>query len=205
MPLLAGARLAVLDTETTGFDPARGHELIEVAIVDVVDGAIGGTWSSFVRPMRPIPAGAAAVHGITAAMVADAPEPNAVARELASRCQGAVLVFHHAAFDLPFLQQLLRGAGLPPLVQPVLDTFGLAKLVKPKSHGLSALALELGLPPEPPHRALGDALTTARLLLVLAPRWEAERRIRSLAELAAESQDALRSRRERRSETPVPA
>jgi DNA polymerase III epsilon subunit-like protein len=204
MPLLVGARLVAIDTETTGFDPERGHELLEVGVVEIVSGAIGATWSSLVRPMRPIPDGAAAVHGITAAMVEAAPAPGVVARELTSRAAGAALVFHHAAFDLPFLQQLLRGAGLPPLLNPVLDTFGLARLLKPQSHGLAALAAELGLPAEPAHRALGDALTTARLLLALTPRWQAERGIRSLAELAGESQDMLRaSRREKRIEATV--
>jgi DNA polymerase III subunit epsilon len=193
MPLLAGARLAVLDTETTGFDPAHGDELLEVACVEVVDGRIADTWSSLVRPRRPIPGDAAAVHGITEAMVRQAPAANDVAAMLCARCEGVTLVFHHAAFDLPFLQQLLRGAGRPPLLQPVIDTLGLARgLLPAKSHGLQAIARELGVPPELEHRALGDALTTARLLIALTPRWEAERAVRSLAELAGDSQDGVR-------------
>jgi len=55
------------------------------------------------------------------------------------------------------------------------------------------LAARLGLPPEPAHRALGDARTTARLFLALAARWEAERGVRTLAELAAVSQDVMRA------------
>ena len=207
MSLLAGTRLAVLDTETTGFAPARGDELLEVAHVELVDGRIGETWSSLVRPRRPIPDGAAAVHGITEAMVAQAPPPNAVAAELCARCEGVMLVFHHAAFDLPFLQQLLRGAGRAPLLNPVFDTLGLARgMLRAKSHSLQAIAGELGLPHEPQHRALGDALTTARLLMALAPRWEAERGVRSLAELAAESQDGVRlpAKRPARDEAEVP-
>lgn len=207
MPLLAGARLAVIDTETTGFDIGHGYELIELAVVDVVDGAIASQWASLARPMRPIPWGAAQVHGITTAMVAAAPLPREVAHELVARVRGVPLVFHNAAFDLPFLQQMLRGAGLPPLQNPVIDTYGLSRLIRPKSHALAALAVDLALPVEPPHRALGDALTTARLLLALAPRWEAERAAHSLAELAAESQDVLRSpkRQATRTETPAAA
>jgi DNA polymerase III epsilon subunit-like protein len=48
------------------------------------------------------------------------------------------------------------------------------------------------LPPEPRHRALGDARTTARVLVALSERWESERGVRSLLELAAASQDMLR-------------
>ena len=206
MSLLAGARLIVLDTETTGFDPARGDELLEIACVEVIEGAIADTWSSLVRAARPVPAGSAAVHGITSAMLDAAPPPGEIAAAMAARCEGAPLVFHHAAFDLPFIQQLLRGAGRPPLLNPVIDTLGLARGLLPvKSHGLQAVAGELGIEAGPPHRALGDALTTARLLLALAPRWERERSVRTLAQLAGDSQDGVRLPAKRPPKTESPA
>lgn len=193
MTLLAGARLAVLDTETTGFDPGQGHALVEVAWVALDGGEIGETWSTLVNPGRSIPADATAVHGITDAMVRDAPGPAPVAAELESRCAGRVLVFHNAGFDLPFLAALMRASGRGPLTHPVLDTLGLARgLAGPGSNSLSALAGRLKLPQETAHRALGDALTTARLLLALAARWEGEKGVRSVAELAAASQDVIR-------------
>ncbi len=200
MSLLAGTRLAAIDTETTGFDPAQGHAVIEVACVSLDGGEIAEAWDTLVDPGRSIPADAAAIHGIDDAMVRGAPDGAAVAAELARRAAGRVLVFHHAAFDLPFLAALLRRAGRPPLWNPVLDTLGLARsLFEPGGNSLAALAVRLGLPPETRHRARGDALTTARLLQALAPRWEAERNVRTIAELAAASQDVLRltSRRPR--------
>ena len=193
MTLLDGTRLAVLDTETTGLDPDRGHGLVEVACVTLEGGDIAETWSTLVNPGRAIPPDAAAVHGITDAMVRSAPGPDVVAVEVRRRCADRPLVFHHAAFDLPFLADLMRKAGQPPLLGPVVDTLGLARgLFEQGGNSLGALASRLGLPAEPAHRALGDALTTARLLQVLAPRWEAERGVRTLAELAAASQDVLR-------------
>ena len=196
MSLLAGTRLVVIDTETTGMSPAQGHALIEVARVDIENGALGERWSSLVQPGRSIPADAVAVHGINDAMMAGAPPVEAVAAELARACAGAFLVFHNAGFDLPFLQALMRKAGRPPLYNPIVDTFGLARgLLKGQSHALASLATQFGLQVEASHRALGDALSTARLFLALAPRWEAERGIHSLAELAAVSQDALRQPR----------
>ena len=68
-------------------------------------------------------------------------------------------------------------------------------------HSLGALARRLELPRETAHRAAGDARTTARLFLVLAARWELERGVASVAELAAISQDVLRLTRRR----PAPA
>lgn len=187
------APIAVIDTETTGLDPAFGHAVVEVACIAMGPGAGLEPWSSLVRPGRPVPPDAAAVHGITDAMVADAPPPEAVARALRPRLEGRTLVFHNAAFDLPFLQALLRSAGEPPAWNPVVDTLGLARgLADLRQHGLQSLARHYALPLEPAHRALGDALTTARLFAVLARRWQQERGIASLAELAAASQDAIR-------------
>ncbi len=191
--LLSGPPLLAVDTETTGLNPAEGHTLVEVATVAIAEGAIGETWSSLMRPGRAIPAEAAAVHGITDAMVAEAPAPEKVSAELRRRCGDLALVFHNAPFDLPFLIALLRQAGQPPLLNPIVDTLGLARgLSGTGGNSLGALAARFGLPKEPAHRALGDALTTARLFLALADRWERERGVKTLAELAAVSQDVMR-------------
>lgn len=191
MPLLSGTRLVAVDTETTGFDPTAGAELIEVACVTIVNGEPGDTWSSLVKPARPIPADAVRVHGITDAMVAGAPGPADVAAELRRACGDAPLVFHNAAFDLPFLAVLLRAAGLLPLYNPIIDTLGLARKLRPEGrNSLEVIARDFKLPVENAHRALGDALTTARLLVELARRWEGK--VGSIAELAAASQDVVR-------------
>jgi DNA polymerase III subunit epsilon len=185
----------VVDTETTGLSPAAGDTLVEVATVPIASGVImiDETWESLVQPGRPIPAEAAAVHGITDAMVANAPPKQIVAAQLRRRCADLTLVFHNVSFDLPFLRALLREAGEPPLYNPIIDTLGLARgLMGTGGNSLGALAERFNLPREARHRALGDALTTARLFLALAARWEDERKISSLAELAAVSQDVMR-------------
>lgn len=194
MGLLAGTRMLAVDTETTGMSPDAGHRLVEVARVEIVNGALGEGWSSLVRPGRAIPPDAARVHGITDAMVADAPGPGEVGRALREACGDLPLVFHNAPFDLPFLIHLFREAGAPMLLNPIVDTLGLARgLPGSGSNSLGPLAARLGLPKETAHRALGDARTTARLFLALAERWEREKGVRSLAELAAVSQDVMRA------------
>jgi DNA polymerase III epsilon subunit-like protein len=126
-------------------------------------------------------------------MVRGAPAAAEVAAGVVERCEGRTLVFHNAAFDLPFIAALMRRTGRPPLLGPVVDTLGLARgLFDIGGNALGALAARLELPAETSHRALGDALTTARLLLVLGERWEREKGVRSVAELAAASQDVLR-------------
>ena len=199
MSLLAGRTLLAVDTETTGMSPASGDRLVEVAYVPIVDGVIGEGWSSLVRPGRPIPPGATNVHKITDAMVAGAPSYADVARVLREACADLPLVFHNAPFDLPFLVAMFEEAGVPPLRNPIVDTLGIAREQGGVGgNSLGALATRMGLPAEAAHRALGDARTTARLFLKLAAAWEAKRPASggvpaSLAELAAISQDVMRT------------
>jgi DNA polymerase-3 subunit alpha (Gram-positive type) len=103
------------------------------------------------------------------------------------------LVFHNARFDLMFIRRLLAGSGQPPLTAPVIDTLGLARgLDSGGGHSLGRLTERYGVKRLERHRALPDATSTAMLLVALAERWEAARGVRSLMELAAASQDALR-------------
>jgi DNA polymerase-3 subunit epsilon len=193
MSLMSGRRVLAVDTETTGMRPEDGHRLVEVAHVAVVDGQLAESWSSLVQPGRAIPADATRVHHITDAMVAAAPSAATVARALRAACADLPLVLHNAPFDLPFLKALFREAGEPPLLNPVIDTLGLARgLPGSGSNSLGPLAARLGIAPETAHRALGDARTTARVFLHLAARWESERGVRTLDELAAASQDKVR-------------
>lgn len=194
MSLLAGHTVLAVDTETTGMSPVQGHRLIEVARVAIVDGALGEEWATLVNPGRPIPADATRVHGITDAMVASAPRAAEAGRLLRAACADWPLVFHNASFDLPFLLHFFREAGAPALLNPIIDTLGLARgMFGPGSKSLGTLAAKLNLPAETPHRALGDTRTTARLFIEIAGRWEREKGVHSLLELAAVSQDLMRA------------
>lgn len=192
MPLLAGHRVVVVDIETTGWS-AASDAIIEIACVTLDGGAIAETWSSLLQPGRPVPADATRIHGITDAMLTPAPTPAAVAKPFRDRCGGWTIAIHKADFDLPFLSALLRRHGADPLYNPVIDTLGLARgLFGPGGNSLGELTVRHGIAHAAAHRALGDARATAELLAALAPRWEAERGVQSLAELAAASQDAIR-------------
>ncbi len=194
MTLLGGRTLFAVDTETTGLSPADGARLVEVARVTITNGALGEGWSSLMNPGVRIPADATRVHGITDAMVANEPKAPEVGRVLREALADTPLVFHNAPFDLPFLQQLFREACVPALMNPVIDTLGLARgLFSTGGNALGALTTKLGLQSEAAHRALGDTRMTARLFLALAERWERDKGIRSLEELAAVSVDVMRA------------
>jgi hypothetical protein len=65
--------LAVIDTETTGKDAARGDRIVEVAVVHCCDGAVTERHGFLINPGVPIPAEASAVHGIRDEDVKDKP------------------------------------------------------------------------------------------------------------------------------------
>ena len=194
MSILHGQQILALDTETTGMNPADGHRLVEVARVAIVNGALGEEWSTLVNPGRPIPPDATRVHGIRDDMVAAAPSMTEVGRTLREACGDQTLVFHNAPFDLPFLLHLFREAGVPSLLNPIVDTLGLARgLFGTGNNSLGPLAQRLGVAGETAHRALGDTRMTARVFVDLAGRWEREKGVRTLLELAAISQDVMRA------------
>ncbi len=204
MSLLAGQRIVVVDVETTGFSPANDC-IVDIACITIDNGVITEAWSSLVRAGRPVPPEATRIHGITDAMLAKAPAPSAVAKPFRERCANATLAIHNASFDLPFLEALLRRHGAEPLFNPVIDTLGLARgLFGQGGNGLGELSRKLGIAHASAHRAEGDARAAAELLLVLAPKWQAERGATTLAELAAASQDAIRLTSKRGSRTAAP-
>ena len=122
-------REVVLDTETTGLDPADGHRIIEICCLELVGHLpTGRAFHTFVHPERDIPEDSLRVHGITAEALAGAPVFSAVADDFLSFVAEAPLVIHNAEFDLRFLNFELNRAGKKLLsVERGIDTIGLAK------------------------------------------------------------------------------
>jgi DNA polymerase-3 subunit epsilon len=187
---LEAVTFAVVDVETTGLDPARGHRVCEVAVVRGQGGQVLDTWSTLVYPGRLIPADAQAVNHISNAMVRDAPPFGAVAAAFLAQVRDTVLVAHNAPFDLGFLAQELRLLGLPPALLPaqVVDTCALARqCYRFASNSLGFLGGTLGVrDANPAHRALADVLTTWGVLdWFMADLRRQGRRLETLADLLA--------------------
>ena len=122
-------REVVLDTETTGLDPADGHRLIEVACVELENSVpTGRTYRVLVHPERDIPEDASRVHGITLDMLAEAPAFADIVDDLLTFVGEAPLVIHNAEFDLRFLNAELNRIGREPIAfNRGIDTISLAK------------------------------------------------------------------------------
>ncbi len=181
-PLLALDAI-VLDTETTGLDPADAR-IVEIAGVRLRDGEIKDeTYRRLVRPDRPIPAAASAVHGIDDRAVADAPPFSEIWPELSALLEGAVVVGHTLGFDLAVLKRECERAGLPWVRPRTLDTRLLAEIAAPDLAGFSLdqLAAWLSVQIIQRHSALADARATAEIFLALVPKLR-DGGIRTLAE-----------------------
>ena len=181
----------VFDTETTGLLPGSGDEIVQLAAVRIVNGrrVDKEVVDVLVNPGRAIPSASTRIHGVSDAMVADAPRIDTAARRLQKFAQDAVLVAHNAAFDMAFLRRDERRIGVR-FDNPVLDTVLLSAIIfgESENHSLDALTARLGVPlsEQARHTAIGDATATAEVLLKLSPALKA-RGIDTFGDLLAET------------------
>jgi DNA polymerase-3 subunit epsilon len=165
-------REIVLDTETTGTDPASGDRVIEIGCVELVNQfPTGRSYHTYLNPQRPVSAGALAVHGLSDAFLADKPLFAAVADEFMEFIQGGRLVIHNAPFDVGFLNAEFARTGHEPIVLgQVVDTLSLARRKHPGApNNLDALCSRYGIDNSrrTKHGALLDAEILAEVYIEL--------------------------------------
>jgi DNA polymerase-3 subunit epsilon len=122
-------REIVLDTETTGLDPASGHRLVEIGCVELVNRIPSGqVFHRYLNPEREVPGEAVAVHGLSTDFLQDKPRFAEVVDELVAFIGEAPLVAHNALFDLGFLNAELERCARDPLQSDrLVDTLTLAR------------------------------------------------------------------------------
>lgn len=159
-------RIAVIDFETTGISPGQGDRATEVAIVVTEHGRVVDRFQSLMNAGVRIPAFITQLTGITNAMIATAPPPEAVMADAARFVGDLPLVAHNAGFDRRYWQAELARAGLPA-PHPFACTVLLSRRLYPDapSHKLGTLVDRFQLPRTGrAHRALADAEMAAELL-----------------------------------------
>jgi len=154
----------IVDIETTG-GTAKRHKIIEIAIVTFDGTQIVDTWSTFINPNEPVPAFITSLTGINTHMIAQAPTFAQVAPLILEKTHEKVFVAHNVNFDFGFLKKEFAEIGIT-FDRKKLCTVRLAKNIVPgfRSYGLGSLTGALGITIENRHRALGDALATAKVL-----------------------------------------
>jgi DNA polymerase-3 subunit epsilon len=160
-------RQIFIDTETTGLDFKLGHRIIEIAAVEMRSRRLTGQhFHYYLNPERDIEEGALKVHGLTLEFLQDKRKFREIGRELLEFVEGAELIIHNAAFDVPFIDHELSLAELSQLSRCchlITDTLIMAKELYPgKKNSLDALCERYEI--DHSHRALHGALLDAQLL-----------------------------------------
>ena len=135
-------REIVLDTETTGLDPADGHRVLEIGAVEIIHQTLTGrVFHTLINPERDIPQDAARVHGHTAAILKDQPVFASMVEEFLAFIGDSRLVIHNAEFDMRFVNAELARLGRERIVMDrVIDTLALARRKHPgQPNSLDAL------------------------------------------------------------------
>jgi DNA polymerase-3 subunit epsilon len=160
-------RQIILDTETTGLDPAAGHRIIEIAAVEIANRRhTNRHFHRYVNPGRNSEDAALRVHGLTSEFLSDKPKFAEIAEEFLEFVSGSELIIHNAAFDVAFIDYELSLLGMKPIAAcclSVVDTLKLAREIHPgKRNALDSLCERYQI--DHSRRTLHGALLDAQLL-----------------------------------------
>lgn len=196
---LSETRFVVFDSETTGLDLSK-NRLLSIAGVAMLGAEIrlDETFDAMVSQADVGGSEAAVIHGLISNDLAGGLREDDAASQFLSFAGDAVLVAHHAAFDLRMLEKAIAAHRGAKVWSPSVDTAQLAQRVEVspmtsnqergadqrKAYQLDNLVERYGIDVSERHTASGDALATALLFQRLLKK--AERRgIRTLGDLLA--------------------
>jgi DNA polymerase III subunit epsilon len=165
-------REIVLDTETTGLDPAQGHRLVELGCIELLNRIpTGSVFHAYLNPEREVPAEAFAIHGLSYEFLKTHKRFADVAEEFLGFIGDAPLVIHNAGFDHGFLCAELKRVERPPIARDrLVDTLMLARRKHPAGpNRLDDLCARYGIDNSrrTKHGALLDAEILAEVYLEL--------------------------------------
>jgi DNA polymerase-3 subunit epsilon len=159
-------REIVLDTETTGMDPADGDKLVEIGCVELENHMpTGRTYHQYINPEREVPAEAVAVHGLTSERLKKEPVFGEVVGDFLDFIgSDAKIIIHNAAFDMKFINAEMKTYGFASLdPKRVIDTLVMARKKFPGSPAnLDALCRRFSV--DNAGRTLHGALLDSELL-----------------------------------------
>ena len=161
---MGNRRLLVLDTETTGLDLENGDRVIEIGIIELIDGVkTGHNFQQYFNPNKKIEKAAQDIHGLTNEFLSDKPNFYDIADEFNDYIKESTLIIHNASFDIKFLDFELENCGKKKINNEIIDTLSIAKKEFPgQSVSLDSLCKKLQI--NNSHRKLHGALLDADLL-----------------------------------------
>lgn len=182
--LIEEAEFCFLDVETTGLSPSENN-VIEIGAVKVSKLRVGKKMSTFINPVRDIPFYITQLTGITNQDVTDAPLFEEIAVPVKEFVGETIIGGHNFAFDNSFLKKEYMYSGEEYFKNPQVCTLRIARRLYPalKSKSLGNVAHYLNLKNPNAHRALGDALVTARIFIKMVKELKEKEGISTVGEL----------------------
>lgn len=165
-------RQLIMDTETTGMDPASDR-IVEVGIVELIGRKpTGEKLHVYINPEKEMDEEVINIHGISNAFVAEMPTFDKVAKQIYDFMDGAEVIAHNASFDMNFFTAEFNRVGLTDFAQrvQVTDSLAIAKQLYPgQKNSLDALVkrLNVGKQDRTFHGALLDSEILAEVYLAL--------------------------------------
>jgi len=141
-------REIVLDTETTGLDPANGDRVVEIGCIELINHLpTGEEFHVHINPERDMPRQAFEVHGLSEEFLSGHPVFGAVVKDFLAFIGNDPLIIHNAAFDLGFLNTELAACKQPEIHESrAIDTLILARSKFPGAPvNLDALCRRFGI------------------------------------------------------------
>ena len=165
-------RFVVFDTETTGLNPKTDRVLSIGTIAIHNNTIIVSDQLEVYLKQDTFNVKTVKIHGLLKeGKLEKVLEEEAIIQFL-NHIKNAVLVAHHAAFDIAMINACLKRMGLPKLKNKIVDTGFLYRNIKspanPNPHfSLDNLSKQFKIPQHDRHTASGDAYITAILFLKL--------------------------------------
>ncbi len=124
-------RQIVLDTETTGLDIANEHRIIEIAGVELLNRKLTKkSYQIYLNPERTV-GSSFKIHGLSDDFLSDKPFFKNVYQDFLDFIKDSELLIHNAEFDIGFLNNELKLAGLDikieDRVSKITDTLSIAR------------------------------------------------------------------------------
>jgi len=156
----------VVDIETTGLS-CHTSKITEIGAIKLINNKIIERFETLVNPEQRIPRFITRITGITNDMVKDAPKVYEVLPKFINFLGERCFIGHYATFDYNFLNHNSQLHHNHTIQNDKLCTCRLARRLLPQlpSKRLSCISNHLGISDSTEHRAMSDALVTAKIFV----------------------------------------
>lgn len=157
----------VVDLETTGLDPYKGCEIIEIGITEIVNDKVVRNYSRLIKPKGIIPNFITDITNISNSMVENEESIETVLPRFREYIGDKTIIAHNAKFDLKFLNYYLKEMNLEPINNYIctLELLRASTTYKGKNKKLETACAYYNIENKNAHRADSDTLATAKLFL----------------------------------------